>query len=49
MNKYIYCEPKDKSKGLIYFKVPMTLKPMTNQKHIKAFINIKFNKDIFLV
>ena len=47
MNKYIYCVPKDNSKGVIYFKVPITLKPMTNQKYIKAFINIKFNKGIF--
>lgn len=47
MNEYIYCDPKDKSKGILYFKTPKILKTMTNKKHIKIFIDIKFNKNVF--
>ena len=47
MTDYIYCEPKDKSKGFLYFKTPKIIKTMTNKKNITATIDIKFNKDVF--
>jgi hypothetical protein len=47
MTDYILCEPKDKSKGIFYFKTPKIIKTMTNKKNITATIDIKFNKDVF--
>lgn len=50
MTDYIYCDPKDKSKGILYFKIPKIIKELReicSKKYIKSFIKIKFNKDVF--